>query len=237
MAWILLTSSTRAAGANIAPCASISRRNAEERAKLLALAASRPPSASALGDADEDESEDEEDFEGEQDDEEADDEELPSEDEEPDIEKEEDEDEAEYDHDAFLASLPSVANLEHLSGVTHGDCEQFSRDFGMVLDVEELVPGTEYLLEVSSPGLDRRLQKAEDFRRFTGSLVKLQTFEPVAGNRHWQGRLSGIDNAVLTIAPLEEKKQKKGSKAPTTKQQPVEIALNNVEKANLVPEF
>ncbi|HEY1896628.1 MAG TPA: ribosome maturation factor RimP, partial [Terracidiphilus sp.] len=78
---------------------------------------------------------------------------------------------------------------EQLSGVTHEDCAEFSRDFGVLLDVEELVPGGEYTLEASSPGLDRKLTKAEDFRRFMGSLVKIQTFEPIRNNRHWQGRL------------------------------------------------
>ncbi len=60
---------------------------------------------------------------------------------------------------------------EQLSGITHGDCEQFSRDFGVLLDVEDLVPGGEYTLEASSPGLDRKLGRPEDFERFAGSLV------------------------------------------------------------------
>src|ERR1700739_765888 len=84
--------------------------------------------------------------------------------------------------------------IEHLSGVTHEDCQSFSRDFGTLLDVEDLVPGSEYTLEVSSPGLDRRLHGLEDYRRFTGSLVKVRTFEPIAGNRHWQGRLTQVSD-------------------------------------------
>jgi ribosome maturation factor RimP len=59
-----------------------------------------------------------------------------------------------------------------------------------LLDVEDLVPGAEYFLEASSPGLDRKLSKPDDFARFSGSLVKIQTFEPVRNNRHWQGRLA-----------------------------------------------
>jgi ribosome maturation factor RimP len=144
------------------------------------------------------------------------------------------------DHDAdeaFLAGLPSVANLEFLSGITHGDCELFSRDFGTVLDVEELGPGTEYLLEVSSPGLDRRLTRAGDYRRFTGSLVKLQTFEAVAGNRHWQGRIAEMrgESVVLEVGGKSQGRKTKKGAAPTP--ETVEIALGNVEKANLVPEF
>ncbi|MFY9937420.1 MAG: ribosome maturation factor RimP, partial [Silvibacterium sp.] len=88
---------------------------------------------------------------------------------------------------------------EHLSGVTHEDCQAFSRDFGTVLDVEELVPGDNYTLEVSSPGLDRKLHGISDFRRFSGSLVKLQTFEPIVGNRHWQGRLTQVSERAITI--------------------------------------
>jgi ribosome maturation factor RimP len=80
-------------------------------------------------------------------------------------------------------------SVEQLSGVTHEDCQVFSRDFGVLLDVEDLVPGDEYTLEASSPGLDRKLTKAEDFQRFVGCLVKVQTFEPVRNNRHWRGRL------------------------------------------------
>ena len=80
-----------------------------------------------------------------------------------------------------LESLPSAVirgelSIEHLSGVTHEDCEQFSRDFGTLLDVEDLVSDTEYTLEVSSPGLDRKLSSAADYDRFIGTLVKLQTF-------------------------------------------------------------
>src|SRR5579871_422738 len=78
---------------------------------------------------------------------------------------------------------------EQLSGITHEDCAEFSRDFGVLLDVDDLVPGADYTLEASSPGLDRKLTRPEDFQRFTGSLVKIQTLEPIRNNRHWQGRL------------------------------------------------
>lgn len=141
------------------------------------------------------------------------------------------------EEEAFLANLPSVENLEFLSGITHGDCEAFSRDFGTVLDVEELGPGTEYLLEVSSPGLDRRLSHAADYRRFTGSLVKLRTFEPVAGNRHWQGRITELRGETILLDPggKPSRKTKKKSTPPAPAR--VEIALGNVETANLVPEF
>src|ERR1700721_4473413 len=93
---------------------------------------------------------------------------------------------------------------DQLSGITHEDCAAFSRDFGVVLDVEDLVPGDEYTLEASSPGLDRKLIRPEDFERFAGCLVKVQTFEPIRNNRHWQGRLlagqeTKAENGTITI--------------------------------------
>jgi ribosome maturation factor RimP len=125
-------------------------------------------------------------------------------------------------------------SVEQLSGITHEDCAEFSRDFGVLLDVEDLVPGAEYTLEASSPGLDRKLSRAEDFERFAGSLVKVQTFEPIAGNRHWQGRLAagGGDKIELDLNAV-----KQNSKSRKTGVKTVEIALGNIEKAQLVPEI
>ena len=141
---------------------------------------------------------------------------------------------------------------EQLSGITHEDCAEFSRDFGVLLDVEDLVPGGEYTLEASSPGLDRKLTKAEDFRRFTGSLVKIQTFEPIRNNRHWQGRLVGtlVSNSepgaagqesnsgtAETSIVLDLAAVKQNSKSRKAGVSTVEIALGNIEKAQLVPEI
>ena len=134
----------------------------------------------------------------------------------------------------------SPERLDQLSGVTHEDCAAFSRDFGVLLDVEDLVPGAEYTLEASSPGLDRKLTRREDFKRFMGSLVKVQTFEPIRNNRHWQGRLIA---PTETGAPagesitLDLNAVKQNSKSRKTGVSTVEIALNNVEKAQLVPEI
>ena len=136
------------------------------------------------------------------------------------------------------AVLFGIGNMEQLSGVTHDDCTAFSRDFGTVLDVEELVPGDDYTLEVSSPGLDRRLYAASDYQRFTGSLVKLQTFAPVAGNRHWQGRLTQVSSHGVTLDPSALKQKGKGKKlSKKSDQEAVEIEFSNIEKANLIPEF
>jgi ribosome maturation factor RimP len=132
-------------------------------------------------------------------------------------------------------ALPAGVPVEMLSGVTHEDCEQFARDFGTVLDVEDLIPGAEYTLEVSSPGLERKLSKAADFQRFQGSLVKVQTFTAVNNNRHWQGRLTKFEDGALTIDLSAVKQKGKARKAVS--EQTVTIALVNVEKANLVAEI
>jgi len=126
-------------------------------------------------------------------------------------------------------------SLEQLSFVTHEDCAAFSTDFGTVLDVEDLIPGAEYTLEVSSPGLDRKLNRPEDYRRFAGSLAKVQTREPVDGNRHWLGRLVDVSDGgfVLDMAGVKQKSAK-GKKAKATR---VAVEFGNVEKANLVAEI
>jgi ribosome maturation factor RimP len=129
--------------------------------------------------------------------------------------------------------------VEQLSGVTHEDCAEFSRDFGVLLDVEDLIPSEAYTLEASSPGLDRKLTRAAEFERFTGCLVKVQTFEPVRNNRHWQGRIlageelfSKTGKITLDLAAM-----KQNSKSRKAGVDMVEIALSNIEKANLVPEI
>src|SRR5271157_1841002 len=136
----------------------------------------------------------------------------------------------------------SPDRLEQLSGITHEDCAEFSRDFGVLLDVEDQVPGAEYTLEASSPGLDRKLSRPEDFQRFLGSLVKVQTFEPIRNNRHWQGRLvvgeeAGNEAGTSGTITLDLAAVKQNSKTKKTGGSTVEIAIGNIEKAQLVPEI
>jgi ribosome maturation factor RimP len=139
--------------------------------------------------------------------------------------------------------VEGTLNVEQLSGITHEDCAAFSRDFGVLLDVEDLIPGAEYTLEASSPGLDRKLTKAEDFQRFAGCLVKIQTFEAIRNNRHWQGRLTEVHSLVSEARPgaptitLDLNAVKQNSKTKKTGVSTVEIALKNIEKAQLVPEI
>jgi ribosome maturation factor RimP len=118
--------------------------------------------------------------------------------------------------------------IDKPEGVTHQDCENVSREVGTILDVEDAVSGGSYTLEVSSPGLDRKLIRPADYERFTGNRIKLTTREPLGGSRHFEGRLQGLSEGRLTVELAERKNQ------PPEK---LEIALDNVEKANLVPEF
>ena len=125
--------------------------------------------------------------------------------------------------------------IDKPAGVTHEDCASLSREVSTILDVEDAMPGGPYTLEVSSPGLDRKLSRAADFERFQGSRVKLMTREAVNGNRHFEGRLEHFENGRLTLdlAEARRKFRPKDAEAP----QKLEIDLANVEKANLVPEL
>jgi ribosome maturation factor RimP len=134
-----------------------------------------------------------------------------------------------------VEDLPSGIPVELLSGVTHEDCAAFATDFGTLLDVEDVIPGAEYTLEVSSPGLERSLKKAEEFERFAGSLVKVKTFTAVNNNRVWTGRLAGFADGVLKLDLAAVKQKGKAKKAAVA--EVMEIALKDVEKANLVVEL
>jgi ribosome maturation factor RimP len=124
--------------------------------------------------------------------------------------------------------------IDKPGGVTHEDCANLSREVGTILDVEDAVPGA-YVLEVSSPGLDRKLTRAADFERFVGSRIKLMTRDPLNGNRHFEGKLQSFQDGRLTLdlAPPKNKRKPQATTGP----QLLEIALDNVEKANLVPEI
>lgn len=125
--------------------------------------------------------------------------------------------------------------IDKPEGVTHEDCANVSREVSTILDVEDSVPGGSYTLEVSSPGLDRKLLGPKDYLRFTGSRIKLMTREPVNGNRHFEGRLESFSEGRLLLEVLTgKKKPKPGHAHPGQK---IEIDVGNVEKANLVPEI
>lgn len=133
--------------------------------------------------------------------------------------------------------VPSPSSWDQLAGVTHEDCADYSRELGTILDVEDAVPGAGYLLEVSSPGLDRKLVKPADFERFSGSRVKIMTREPVNGNRHFDGRLRSLGDGRIALEPQRESKKGKKRKEAEQNVQAVEIELSNIERARLVPEI
>jgi len=106
--------------------------------------------------------------------------------------------------------------------VTHQDCERVSEQLSVILDVEDLVPGPSYVLEVSSPGLDRKLVKPEDYARFAGRLAKVWLNEPVENSKYFEGRLAGIadGNVKLTVRDRE-----------------LTLPFAGIRKANLVVEI
>ena len=124
---------------------------------------------------------------------------------------------------------------EDRGGVTHEDCANLSREVSAILDVEDAVPGGSYLLEVSSPGLDRKLVRPSDYERFRGSRVKLTTRQPINGNRYFEGKLEDFGQGRLTLDLSAARKKKMRPAAGTP--QKIQIDFNNVEKANLVPEI
>ena len=121
--------------------------------------------------------------------------------------------------------------IDKPEGATLEDCEHVSREMSTILDVEDPIKGA-YTLEVSSPGLDRKLRNAGDYERYRGSLVKLQTLEPVNGSRNFEGRLQEVNDGRLTLELPSRGKGKKQEPGAT-----VQIEVSNVAKGNLVPEF
>src|SRR5438876_6424899 len=97
--------------------------------------------------------------------------------------------------------------IDKPAGVTHEDCANLSREVSTIFDVEDAIPGGSYVLEVSSPGLDRKLFRATDFERFQGSRVKLTTRMPVNGNRHFEGRLEHFEAGKLTLDLAEARRK------------------------------
>lgn len=135
------------------------------------------------------------------------------------------------------AGLPSGVPVEALSGVTHEDCASFAQDFGTLLDVEELVPGSaEYTLEVSSPGIERKLLRPADWERFQGFLVQVKLFQPLNGVKVLKGRMNFAGD-VVTLDLSAVKVKGKGKKGAVAQPETVAIPLRDVEKANLLAEF
>lgn len=108
--------------------------------------------------------------------------------------------------------------IDKPQGISHADCERISHDVGTILDIEDVVPGESYTLEVSSPGLERKLSRPRDFERFIGHKVKVVLREPVDNQRRWEGTLAGFANGVVALDA--------GGKS-------IQFDLGQIEKANL----
>lgn len=111
--------------------------------------------------------------------------------------------------------------IDKPGGVTVDDCADVSRQLSAILDVEDPLPGS-YLLEVSSPGLDRPLVTADDFRRYVGETVKVQLHQPLAGRKRFKGRLLEANDERVTVEVDGER---------------FDLVLADVERARLVPRF
>jgi ribosome maturation factor RimP len=109
--------------------------------------------------------------------------------------------------------------IDKPSGVTHADCEFISQNVGTILDVEDVIPGAGYTLEVSSPGVERKLSKPREFERFVGQKIKVALRQPVENQRHWVGALAGFANGIITLEPSPGRT--------------IQFPLDQVEKANL----
>jgi ribosome maturation factor RimP len=109
--------------------------------------------------------------------------------------------------------------IDKPEGVSHADCEFISKDVGTILDIEDVIPGEHYTLEVSSPGVERKLSTPRDFQRFAGQKVKIVLREPVDNQRHWQGTLAGFADGKITVEAAPGKT--------------LSVDLDQVEKANL----
>jgi ribosome maturation factor RimP len=93
--------------------------------------------------------------------------------------------------------------IDREEGVTIDDCEQVSREISSVLDVEDPIPYS-YVLEVSSPGLDRPLKKPEDFIRFKGNTVRVITREPIGKQTFFIGSLAkATDSDIVLLLPRD----------------------------------
>jgi ribosome maturation factor RimP len=109
--------------------------------------------------------------------------------------------------------------VDRPEGVTHGDCEFVSQKVGNALDERDIVPGENYTLEVSSPGVERKLTKPADYERFAGKKAKIVMREAVEQQTHWEGVLRGLEGEEVLVEPHEGRV--------------VRIPLSTIKRANL----
>jgi ribosome maturation factor RimP len=109
--------------------------------------------------------------------------------------------------------------IDKPEGVSHADCELMSHQLGTILDVEDIIPGGKYTLEVSSPGVERKLSRPSEFERFTGQKIKVTLKEPVEEKKHWMGVLAAFAEGQVTLEAAPGKT--------------IQFPLEQVERANL----
>jgi ribosome maturation factor RimP len=108
--------------------------------------------------------------------------------------------------------------IDKAAGVTHSDCEVVSHEVSAILDAEDVIPGS-YQLEVSSPGVERKLKTARDFERFQGKKARIQLRKPIENQKRWEGTLAGVTGGVILLEPSPGKQ--------------IQVPLDEVERANL----
>jgi ribosome maturation factor RimP len=121
----------------------------------------------------------------------------------------------------YIDRLPGPENPDDV-GVSHKDCENVSVQLSDILDIEDLVPGPPYTLEVSSPGLDRKLIKPADYERFVGRLAKVWVNEPIEKQNYFEGRLAGYADGMVKLKVRDRE---------------VAVPFSGIKKANLVVEL
>jgi ribosome maturation factor RimP len=121
----------------------------------------------------------------------------------------------------YLDRPPTAADPQG-GDISHNDCEKVSQQLSVILDVEDLVPGPGYILEVSSPGLDRKLLRPADYDRFAGRRAKIWLNEPVDNMKYLEGRLAGYAHGMVKVA---------------VKDRELAVPFAGIRKANLVVEL
>ena len=112
--------------------------------------------------------------------------------------------------------------IDQTAGITLEDCERFSRRFSTTMDVEDFVPFA-YVLEASSPGINRPLVREADFQRFSGENARVRTRSPIEGQRNFKGKIVNVTEGRVTLESAPDKL--------------VVIAVADIEKANLIADF
>ncbi len=114
-----------------------------------------------------------------------------------------------------------VVYIDSKDGIQLEDCTRVSHQISGVLDVEDLIPGN-YSLEISSPGMDRLLFKAEHFQQFAGHRARVRLYAPQDGRKKFTGELLGLEGQDVLLSVDGETYR---------------LPVNAIEKARLVPEF